>query len=116
MSIVVTWALYTAALALTAAVLPGFQIRGGLVGHLGVSALFGVLNWALASLLTVALTLATLGLAWLLSVVTHTVVTAIVLKVTDAFSDRLSIRSFWTALAAAAIMSVTVGALRWLIA
>jgi uncharacterized membrane protein YvlD (DUF360 family) len=116
MSIIVTWALYTAALALVAAVLPGFEIRGGFTGRLGVAALFGVLNWALAWALTAALTIATLGLAWLLSVVTHTVVTAIVLKIADAFSERLTIRSFWVALAAAAIMSLTVGALRWLIA
>jgi putative membrane protein len=116
MSIIVTWALYTAALTLVAVIVPGFDIRGGLWGRLGVAALFGVLNWALAWGLTVLLTIATLGLAWLLSVVTHTVVTAIVLKITDALSDRLSIRSFWIALLGAAIMSVTVGALRWLIA
>jgi uncharacterized membrane protein YvlD (DUF360 family) len=116
MSILVTWALYTAALALVAAVLPGFDIRGGLLGRLGVAALFGVLNWALAWALTLSLTIATLGLAWVLGVVTHTVVTAIVLKITAAFSDRLSIRNFWIALLGAAIMSVTVAALRKLIA
>jgi putative membrane protein len=115
MSIIITWALYTAALALVAALLPGFEVRGGLKGLVGVAALFGVLNWALGWLLTLVLTIVTLGLAWLLSVVTHTVVTAIVLKITDAFSERLRIRSFWTALLAAAIMSVTVGALRSLV-
>lgn len=112
MGIIITWALYAAALALAAMLLPGFEIRGGLKGTLVVAALFGVLNWALAWLLTVVLTVATLGLVWLASIVAHTVVTAVVLKITDAFSDRLSMRSFWTALAAGAIMSVVVAVAR----
>ncbi len=111
-SILITWALYTAALALVAAVIPGFQIKGGLKGTLAVAALFGILNWALAWLLTALIGLFTLGLGWIFSTITQTIVVAIVLSVTDGLTDRLKIKSFWIALLAAAIVSFTVAFLR----
>ena len=49
---------------------------------------------------------------WLVSFVAHAVVTAVVLKLTDALTDKLEIKSFWTALVAAAIMSLTVSGIR----
>jgi uncharacterized membrane protein YvlD (DUF360 family) len=115
MNLLLDLALYTAALALVSEVLPGFEIRGGLKGTVVVALLFGVLNWALAWLLTVALGIVTLGLAWMLSVITHTIVTAGVLKVTDRLTDRLTIKSYWVALVAAALMSLTVAVLRWIL-
>ncbi len=111
MDLLITWAMYTAALAVVAALVPGFEIKGGLKGHIIVAALFGLLNWALGWFLTAVLTLATLGLFWLLGIVAHTIVMAIVLLITDKFSDSLRIRSFWIAWVSAAIISVSVGLL-----
>ncbi len=111
-SILISWALYTAALALVAVVLPGFQIKGGLKGTLTVAAVFGLLNWALAWLLTLLMGVFTLGLAWVWTTVTQTIVMAILLSVTDGVTDKLKIKSFWIALLAAAIISFTVAFLR----
>ncbi len=48
----------------------------------------------------------TLGIGLLLSFLTHWFVNAILLKITDALTSRLDIRSFGTALIAALVMSV----------
>lgn len=111
MDVLITWAMYTVALALVAAIVPGFEIKGGLKGHILVAALFGLLNWALGWLLSAVLTVATLGLFWLLGIIAHTIVLALVLLITDRFTDRLNIKSFWIAWLAAAIISVSVGLL-----
>jgi putative membrane protein len=111
MDLLITWAMYTVALAVVAAIVPGFEIKGGLKGHIIVAALFGLLNWALGWLLSAVLTVATLGLFWLLGIIAHTIVLAIVLLITDRFTDRLNIRSFWIAWLAAALISVSVGLL-----
>lgn len=114
-ALLLTWALYSLAFAIAAALLPGVKLTGGVRGLVGVAALFGFLNWGLSWALGLVLGLLTLGLAWVFSIVTHTVVTAILLKLTDALSDRLEIKSFWTALVAAAVMSLTVTGVRELI-
>lgn len=102
----ITWALYTGALLLVAQVLRGFEIRGGLWAVISVAALFGVLNWALNWAITFLLGLFTLSLAWALGIITQIVVVAIVLKITDAVSDRLKIRGFGVALIAATVIEV----------
>lgn len=116
MGILITWLLYSAGLAVAAALLSGFEIKGGLKGTLLVAALFGVLNWLLEWLLTFLFKLLllpfTLVFAELVSLLVHTLVTAIVLALTDGLSDRLKIRNFWTALAAALLMSSTVFLIR----
>lgn len=111
-SILVTWALYSVALGIVAALLSGFKIRGGVGSTIMVAGLFGVLNWALAWLLKGILGVLSLGILFLVSFVLHALVTAIVLKITDALSDRLEIKSFWTALVGASIMSLTVSLAR----
>jgi uncharacterized membrane protein YvlD (DUF360 family) len=115
MNLLIDWALYSAALAIAAALVPGFKIKGGLKATLFVACLFGILNWFLAWLLTLLLGVVTLGLAWLFSVVTHTIVTAIVLKVTAGLTDKLTIKNFWSALLGAAFMSLSVAILRGII-
>jgi putative membrane protein len=57
-------------------------------------------------LLFVIIGIGTLGLGFLLAFVTRWVVNAILLKVTDALTDRLTIRGFGPALLAALVMSV----------
>ncbi|HEX2732769.1 MAG TPA: phage holin family protein [Polyangiaceae bacterium] len=112
MKLLVDWALYSAALAVAAELVKGFKVQGGLAGTLVVSALFGLFNWMLGWLLIWILAVLSLGLSLLFSVVAHTLVTAVVLKVTSAFTDKLEIKSFWSALIAAALMSVTVAILK----
>jgi putative membrane protein len=71
-----------------------------------VAAIFGILNFLLGWLLFAVLVVGTLGLGLLLSFLLHWVVNAILLKITDAFTSRLDIRSFGTALIAALVMSL----------
>jgi putative membrane protein len=56
----------------------------------------------------------TLGLGFVLSFLTRWVVNAIILKITDAFTTRLKVATFGTALFAAAVISL-VGAIgQWI--
>lgn len=112
MGMLITWALYSAAMMLVAKLLKGFEIKGGIGGAIGVAALFGLLNWALSWLITFALGVLTLSLAWALGVITQIFVVAIILKLTDALSSRLKINGFGVALVAAAIIVSVVALVR----
>jgi putative membrane protein len=114
-SLLITWALTTVAFLLTAAVLPGFELKGGWNSAALVAALFGIINWAIGWLLFVTLGIASLGIGFLLAFLTRWVVNAILLKITDALTDRLTIRSFGTAMIAALLISLfgTLG--QWLL-
>jgi putative membrane protein len=105
MGILLSWLVLSVAVWVAALVVPGFQVKGGVTGTILVAALFGVLHWLLGKLLFGLLVVGTLGLAYLLAFVTRWVVTAVVLKLTDALTDRLSIKSWGTALIAGAVMS-----------
>lgn len=105
MSTLISWLVLTAAVWVTSAVLPGFRISGGLGGALTVAALFGLLNWLLGWLLFVAIGIGTLGIGFLLAFLTRLVVTAIVLKIVDSLTDRLTIDGVGWALGAAACIS-----------
>ena len=89
---------------LTSVILPGFEVKG-FGGALRIAAIFGILNWAIGSLIFGVLVVATLSLAYFLAFITRVVVNAILLKITDAVSDSLSIRGFGHAVLAAIIMS-----------
>ncbi len=103
-SIIVSWLVLSLAVWVTAMVLPGFKVRG-FGGALIVAALFGLLNWLLGWLLFVLIGLGTLGLGFLLAFITRWIVDALVLKIVDAATDRLEIKGFSWALAAALVMS-----------
>jgi len=104
MGLLISWALLTIVVFITAAVVPGFRIRG-FTGAVLVAALFGLLNFFLGWLLFVAIGLGTLGLGFLLAFLTRWVVDAIVLKMVDALSRSLEIASFGHAFLAALVMS-----------
>lgn len=106
MHILWSWLVLSLAVWLSAVLLPGFEIRGRW-GVVKVAALFGILNWALGKLVFVLIGIGTLGLGFLLSFVTRWVVNALLLKLTDALSSSLKIRSFRHALLGALIMSAT---------
>lgn len=104
MGLLVSWALLTLVVFVTAAVVPGFYIRG-FTGAMLVAALFGVINFFLGWLLFVAIGFGTLGLGFLLAFLTRWLVDAIVLKIVDALSRSLEIVSFGRAFLAAMVMS-----------
>jgi putative membrane protein len=102
-ALLVRWALLGVAFAVTAWLLSGMDISGGFWGYVWVSALFGIVNAIIGTvlrILTFPLTLLTLGLFSIL-------VNAFLLQITDAITSNLTIDEFWwTAIWAAIIMSI----------
>ena len=80
------------------------SVSGGVWGYLWISALFGIVNAVLGTLLrllTLPLMVVTLGLFSI-------VVNAVLLEIIDAISDHLTIdHFFWTAIWAAIILALT---------
>jgi putative membrane protein len=107
MSLLVTWIVTAIAMLVGDELLDGMQIKGGIGSHLVVAALFGILSTFVGGPLFVFLGLASLGLGFLLAFITRLVVSALMLLLVGALSDRLNIRDFKTALVASLIMSVT---------
>ena len=101
-ALLIRWALLAVAFGITSWLLSGMEVSGGVWGYIWVSALFGIANAILGTILriiTFPLTLLTLGLFSL-------VVTAIMLSITDALSSHLTIDEFWwTAIWASIILA-----------
>jgi putative membrane protein len=109
-----TWLVMTLAVWITAMLLPGFHVKG-FGSAIIVAAIFGVLNFLLGWLIFGVLAVATLGIGLLLAFITRWIVNAILLKLTDALTDHLTIDGFRWALIGALMISVlgTVG--EWLL-
>jgi putative membrane protein len=99
------WLVLAVAFLITAKIVPGIRLSG-LWDAIVVAAIFGVLNFLLGTVLFYFIGILTLGLAFLVSILLHWFVNAILLKFTDALTSRLEIRSFGTALVAALVISV----------
>ena len=99
----ISWALLAVTFAITGWLLSGMEVTGGVSSYLIVSLLFGVVNAVIGTLLrllALPLTVLTLGLF-------SFVISAVLLVITDALTDRLSIDAFfWTAIWAAVIMAI----------
>ena len=110
MTILYSWLILAVAVWLTAQLLPGVKVSG-IGGALVVALIFGILNWLVGWLLFVVIGIGTLGVGFILAFATRWLVMAILLKVTDLLTDKLTIRSFGWAFIAAMIMSAvgTVG-------
>ena len=102
-ALLIRWGLLALAFAITAWLLTGMDISGGFWGYVWVSALFGIINAIIGTFLriiTFPLTVLTLGLFAI-------VVNAIVLNLTDRWSDSLTIdECWWTAIWGAIIMAI----------
>jgi len=102
-TLLIRWAILAGAFAITAWLLSGLDVSGGFWGYLWVSALFGIVNVFLGTILriiTLPLTLITFGLFLI-------VVNALLLQITDGLSDHLTIDEFWwTAIWAAIILAL----------
>jgi putative membrane protein len=66
-----------------------------------------VLEFFLGWLLFVLLGIASLGLGFLFAFITRLVVSAVVLKIADSMSDRLTIRGFVPAVLGALVLALT---------
>ncbi len=106
MAVLVSWLVLSVAVWVTSRLVRGFEVSGGAAGAIVVGALFGVLHWALGKLMFAVLVVGTLGLGYLLAFVTRWVVSALLLKLVDALTDKLTIRTWGTALVGAAVMSL----------
>lgn len=114
MRLILSWLILSLAVWVTAAILPGFHIKG-VKSAIIVAAIFGVLNFLLGWLLFGIFTVATLGIAWLLAFITRWIINAILLVLTDKLTDHLKIDGFRWALGGALVMSL-VGTLgEWLV-
>ena len=102
-ALLIRWAVLAGAFAVTAWLLSGVTVSGGTWGYIWVSALFGIVNafvGTILRILTFPLTVLTLGLFSVL-------VNALLLEITDGLSSHLTIDEFWwTAIWAAIILSI----------
>ena len=114
MSILLSWIILSVSVWVAAKVVPGVEVRG-VGGAVMVAAIFGLLNWAIGWLLFGILGVATLGLGFLLAFLTRWVVNALLLKLTDALTDKLTIRGFGPAFLAGLVMSALGTLGQWLL-
>ena len=109
-SLLIRWAVLAGAFAVTAWLLSGVDVSGGAWGYIWVSALFGIVNAVIGTILrilTLPLTLLTLGLF-------SVIVNALLLQITDGLSSHFTIDEFfWTAIWAAIILSLASMILDW---
>ncbi|HET6657990.1 MAG TPA: phage holin family protein [Gaiellaceae bacterium] len=101
--LLVRWAALAAAFAFTAWVLNGVDIAGGFWAYVWVALIFGIVNAVIGTILrilTLPFNLITLGIISLF-------ITAILLSITDALTDHLTIDDFfWTTIWAAIILAI----------
>jgi putative membrane protein len=105
----VVWVSLAVAFAITAALVPSVEIDGGVLGLIGISALFGLINaliGPLLRLLALPLMLITFGLFSL-------VINAVLLAITAGLTDTLDVGGFFSTVVAALLISAISAALTW---
>jgi putative membrane protein len=108
-TILLAWAILSLAMALASAVLPGFDIDGGVVDYLIVALLFGLVNAFIGTilrLLTLPLTIVTLGLFSL-------VVNGALLAFTAWLTPLIEVDGFISAIIAAIVISIFSSIVGW---
>ena len=103
-AILKTWLIYSVAIWLAAAILPGFKVKG-LGGAMVVALVLGLLNAVIGGILFLAIGIGTLGLGFLLDFATRWLVMAILLVATDKLSTNLKIKNFGTSILGAMLIS-----------
>ena len=107
-----SWIVVVVAFAITAWLLDGVSVSGGIVGYLWISALFGIVNafvGTILKILTLPFIILTLGLVLIL-------INAVVLEITDALTGDLTINSFfWDAIWAAIVLSIATIVVGWFV-
>jgi putative membrane protein len=111
-SFLLSWVIVALAFAVTARLLDGVTVSGGVLGYLWISALFGILNAFLGTLLRIIslpFIILTLGLVLIL-------INAVVLAITDAITTDLTIDSFfWDTIWAAIVLSIVTVVVGWIV-
>ena len=95
-------AILTAAIGITAWLLPGFNVTGGFFAYVWIAVLFGAVNAVIGPVLRVIafpITVLTLGLFAL-------VVNAALIGITAKLSSHLAIDGFWIAVLSALLISI----------
>ncbi|MGZ8631412.1 MAG: phage holin family protein [Actinomycetota bacterium] len=108
MRILIRWAILAVAVFAAAQIVPGIELREGLVSLLIVSAILGLVNAFLGTvlrILSIPFLIVTLGLFAI-------VINTAVLWVTALFTDRIAFDGFWAYFWAALIISIVTLALR----
>jgi putative membrane protein len=101
LALVLRWVFIASALALAAAIVPDVEISGGVLGLLGVAAVFGIVNAVIGPvvrLLTLPVTLVTMGLFAF-------VVNGALLALTAGLSRNLDVGGFLQTVVAAVVIS-----------
>ena len=101
-ALLIRWAILAVAVGVTAALLDSIDVEGGVLGLIWVAALFGLVNALIGTILrilTLPLTIMTLGLFAL-------VLNGVLLAITAGVSDVLSVGGFWSTIWAAFLISV----------
>ena len=100
--LLVVWVVMAIAIGITAALVPSVDIDGGFFALLGVAMIYGLVNaliGPLIRLLTIPLSIVTLGLFAL-------VINGVLLAITAGLSDNLNVGGFFAAIVAAILISV----------
>jgi len=112
MQLLVSWLVLSIAFWLTAMLLPGFHLRS-FGSAVFVAAVFGIINTLLGWLFFGVLTIATLGIAYLLSFITRWFINAVFLVMTAKLAGGLKIDGFRWALAGSLAISLISAGLDW---
>jgi putative membrane protein len=107
-----SWIVVAIAFAVTAWLLAGVSVSGGITGYLWISLLFGIINALVGTILRVLslpFIILTLGLVLVL-------INAVVLAITDSLTSDLTINSFfWDAIWAAIVLSIATVVVGWIV-
>ena len=106
-SFLVPWVALTAGIAIAARLLPGMELKGGVGSYFLVSGAFGLTLSLTGWFFHLMLGFLSLGLLFFFGFVAQVLVAAVVLKITDAIFERLSVEGIGTALSAGFIISMT---------
>jgi putative membrane protein len=102
--LLIAWLILSLGVLAAAKIVPGVSVPDFWDAVI-VAAVFGVLNVLLAKLMFVVFGILTLGIGFLLFFITKWIINAILLKITDALTERITIRSFGDAMLAALVIS-----------
>ena len=109
--LIVVWLVVTAAIAITAGLIPSVEVNGGFFSLLGVALVFGFVNALIGPLLrliSLPLTLITFGLFAL-------VINGALLGITAGLTDTLDVGGVFQTILAALVLSVVTAALLFLV-
>lgn len=113
MGLLIGWLVLTFSFVVASWFIDGFELKGGLGNQLTVSALFAVLHLFLGWLLFLVIGFGTLGLGFVLAFLTRLIATSLVLQITASATNKLKIRNFGAAFAAALVMGITSTLTEW---